>query len=232
MPMNHADTIDKLVSIPPYESGQFRPGERVPWALRLHGSVSIPPYRSGQFRPPRIATSWFRMMESLNPTMRIRAIPTRYGDCANPVRIILPDVSILPYRSRQFRLIWAIKNANKYFDEQTSQSLHADQGSSDVSRIPMVRGSVRRGSIPPYTSGQFRRSSRKRGVHSRRSRDVSIPPCESGQFRPDPTGPYHTWQYESQSLHTDQGSSDTRRATRTSTALSRGLNPRSGQFRR
>ncbi len=116
-----------------------------------------------------------------------------------------------------------------------SQSLHTDQGSSDRpsaswpdsrpstrSLNPSIRiravptgqchsGQRRHGrsvSIPPYRSGQFRHVHRLQG--RRDAGEISIPPCRSGQFRQGqlcfltvPEG-----QKGSQSLHTDQGSSD------------------------
>jgi hypothetical protein len=168
--------------IPPYRSGQFRPGVN-PNARLDFQKVAIPPYRSGQFRRGRSSRlgellraglsqslrtdqgnsdGWTLCMDrdgslsSRNPSVPIRAIPT-----PRPVRFIvwldaLVEVAIPPYRSGQFR-----RQQHRDIDLRSNQL-----------------GPV---AIPPYRSGQFRQ--RKVEPDPEGEEEVAIPPYRSGQFR-------------------------------------------------
>ena len=144
---------------------------------------------------------------SRNPSLPIRAVPTQRTVGSGDFAVVVTEVAISPYRSGRFRgggrfpLAQAgvpvaisphpsgkfrpqLHKSAPMVEMRKSQSFPTDQGSSD-----RANGSYRSGrparvvvAIPPYRSGQFRSSQ---------------PECVDFAITP-----------KSQSLPTDQGSSD------------------------
>ena len=118
-------------------------------------------------------------------------------------------VAIPPYRSGQFRPVISSPLPAHSGGNPPSQSLHTDQGSSDqhdgrTNELALVREesqSLHTDQAVPTASKLHHRSA---------PRKVAIPPYRSGQFRLSSGTPssIHSSARKSQSLHTDQGSSD------------------------
>ncbi len=201
-----------VVSIPQYRSGQFRHGRLICWP-HDHPSVSIPQYRSGQFRLS-IASGDVLMpvLHRLNPSIQIRAVPTEAWPAEDGTVVL---VSIPQYRSGQFRRqqlrgdgleryctsclnpsiqIRAVPTHGLAEPGKTktlsngSQSLNTDQGSSDTGEV---------GSGIEHIGYRLNPSIQIRAVPTAASKLRAIVKA-----------------YDlSQSLNTDQGSSDLEAAT-------------------
>src|SRR4051794_21182315 len=115
---------------------------------------------------------------SRNPSIQIRAVPS----CASAPVAVSPSfqVAIPPYRSGQFRAVHRHLSPSPLLFK--SQSLHTDQGSSEVSGETLSgSGTTDSVAIPPYRSGQFRVRLLLDIVPY--DKKVAIPPYRSGQFR-------------------------------------------------
>jgi hypothetical protein len=139
-----------------------------------------------------------------NPSIQIRAVPTWSAERSmgrQPTWCRNPSIQIRAVPTCPCRQVSRGKSCS-------SQSLRTDQGSSDWSKaMPSPVPAPRNVAIPPYRSGQFRRAVAQWITFVQaRSRNPSI------QIRAVPTT-RRRWccprcRPPSQSLHTDQGSSD------------------------
>ena len=179
---------------------------------RTRKKAAILPYRSALLRQSSGSSSC-RMSRastpSRNPSVPIRAVPTRAPHRPRCCLLARAEVAVLPYRSGQFRP-----------GRQRHDRLHQDRVAELVAIPPYRSGLLRRHrlrhhasqdrlvEIPPYRSGFLRRSGRC-AVADTQVR-VAIPPYRSGQFRRTAHALVSLYYYKSQSLPTDQGSSDRR----------------------
>ena len=112
-------------------------------------TVAIPPYCSGQFQESRVYRNG-DLVKSRNPTVLLRAIPSRSGSTTSSVRRKSQSHRTAQGNSKFCGVFWRASAPRRF----ASQSHRTAQGNSKITtRIPAT--ALNKVAIPPYCSGQF-----------------------------------------------------------------------------